>query len=77
MELSMKRKLLLTVAGAATGMVLAFGTAQAAGAPASGLDALKTLGLEQSNVLEARSRCYRRCWRHRGHRHCRRVCRRR
>lgn len=72
----MKRKLLLSVAGAATGLFLTFGAAQAAGAPASGLDTLKTLGLEQSTVTDVRWRCHRRCYWHRGHRHCRRVCRR-
>jgi hypothetical protein len=75
MELRMNRKLLLSVAGAAAALFIGFGAAQAA--PASGsLDTLKTLGLEQSNVEEARWRCRRRCYWHRGHRHCRRVCRR-
>jgi hypothetical protein len=75
MELSMNRKVFLSLAGAAVGVFMAFGSAQAA-SPATGtLDALKTLGLEQSNVSEARWRCRRRCWRHRGHWHCRRVCR--
>ena len=71
----MNRKLLLSAAGAAVAVLMACGTAQAA--PASGsLDTLKILGAEQSNVEQARWRCYRRCWWHRGHRHCRRVCRR-
>jgi len=69
----MNRKLYLSLAGAAAAAVMALGTAQAA--PATGsLDALKTLGAEQSQVEQAR--CWRRCWRHRGHWHCRRWCRR-
>ena len=71
----MNRKLLLSVAGAAAGLCIAFGSAQAA--PGSGtLDSLKTLGAEQGTVEQARWRCHRRCWRHRGHHHCRRWCRR-
>jgi hypothetical protein len=74
MELSMTRKLLLTFAGAAAAALISFGAAQAA--PASGnFQTLKAMGLEQSVVEEARRRCYRRCWRHRGHWHCRRYCR--
>ena len=71
----MKRKLLLSLAGAAAAVCLAYGTAQAALAAGS-LEGLKTLGLEQSTVEQARHRCHRRCWRHRGHWHCRRWCRR-
>ena len=70
----MNRKLFLTLAGAAVGAFLVFGTAEAAPAATGSLDALKTLGAEQSQVEQAR--CWRRCWRHRGHLHCRRVCRR-
>jgi hypothetical protein len=51
-----------------------YGTAQAAPAASGSLDALKTLGVEQSQIEQAR--CWRRCWRHRGHVHCRRWCRR-
>jgi len=70
----MKRKLLLSAAGAAAAVFIAYGTAAQA-APATGqLDALKTLGQDQSSVEKAR--CWRRCWRHRGHYHCRRYCRR-
>ena len=59
----MNRKLLLSLAGAGVGAFMAFGSAQAA-SPATGtLDALKTLGLEQSNVEQAHRRCYRRCYR--------------
>jgi len=73
MELRMNRKLLLALAGATAGVFMLYGTAQAA--PATGsLDALKTLGVEQSQMEQAR--CWRRCWRHRGHLHCRRWCRR-
>jgi hypothetical protein len=74
MELMMNRKLLLSLAGAAAGACMFLGTAQAAPASGSGLDALKTLGSDQSTVEKAR--CWRRCWRHRGHWHCRRYCRR-
>jgi hypothetical protein len=74
MELHMNRKLLLSLAGAAAGALMVFSAAQAA--PATGsLDALKTLGTEQSQVEQAR--CWRRCWRgYRGYWHCRRWCRR-
>jgi len=69
MELRMNRKLLLALAGAAAGTFMLYGTAQAA--PASGsLDGLKTLGVEQSQVEQAR--CWRRCNRW----GCRRWCRR-
>ena len=45
----MNRKLLLSLAGGAAVVCIAYGTAQAA--PATGsLEGLKTLGLEQSNV---------------------------
>jgi hypothetical protein len=49
-------------------------------APASGsLDALRMLGVEQSNVEETHwrghRRCYRRCWRSHWGWRCRRVCR--
>jgi hypothetical protein len=70
----MNRKLLLTLAGAAAGAFMLYGTAQAAPAAGGSLDALKTLGVEQSQIEQAR--CWRRCWRHRGHWHCRRWCRR-
>jgi hypothetical protein len=70
----MKRKLLLSAAGAVTAVFIAYGTAaQAAPAPGQ-LDALKTLGQDQSTVEQAR--CFRRCWRVRGGMRCRRVCRR-
>jgi hypothetical protein len=80
LELCMTRKLMLSLAGAGAALCLAVGTAQAS--PATGtLDGLKTLGIEQSNVEEARyrrhRRCHRRCWRHRGHWHCRWHCHRR
>ena len=76
MELSMTRKLLLTLAGAAAGAFMMYGSAQAAAPTGTGsLDALRILGAEQSQVEQAR--CWRRCWRHRGHYHCRRYCRRR
>jgi hypothetical protein len=69
----MNRKLLLSLAGAAAAAFMICSTAQAA--PATGsLDALKALGTERSQVEQAR--CWRRCWRHRGHWHCRRWCRR-
>jgi hypothetical protein len=74
MELRMNRKLLLTLASAAAGAFMLYGTAQAAPAASGSLDALKTLGVEQSQIEQAR--CYRRCWRHRGYWHCRRWCRR-
>jgi hypothetical protein len=70
----MNRKLLLSLAGAAAGAFMVCGTAQAAPSGSSALDALKTLGAEQSQVEQVR-RCWRRCYRHRGHYHCRRVCR--
>jgi hypothetical protein len=75
MELMMTRKLLLSLAGAAAGACMLYGTAQGAPASGSALDALKTLGSDQSTVEKAR--CWRRCWRHRGHWHCRRWCNRR
>ena len=71
----MNRKLVLSLAGAAAAVCMAVGTAQAAPASGGSLDALKTLGAEQSQVEQVR-RCWRRCYRHRGHYHCRRVCRR-
>jgi hypothetical protein len=55
----MNRKLLLTLAGAAAGAFMLYGTAQAAPAASGSLDALKTLGVEQSQIEQAR--CYRRC----------------
>lgn len=71
----MNRKLLLSAAGAAAGLFIALGTAQAAPA-ANGLETLRTLGAEQGTVEQARWRCYRRCWRGwRGGLRCRRVCR--
>jgi hypothetical protein len=70
----MKRKLLLSAAGAAAAVFIAYGSAQAA--PSTGsLDALKTLGQDQSTVEQAR--CWRRCWRVRGGWRCRRWCRHR
>jgi hypothetical protein len=73
----MKRTLLLSAAGAAAAVLMAYGTAQAAPAT-SPLEALKTLGAEQSYVEEARwRRCHRRCWRTRYGWRCRRWCRRR
>lgn len=72
----MKRKLLLSAAGAAAAVFIAYGSAQAAPATGSGsLDALKTLGLEQSSVEQARRRCHRKCWRTRYGWRCRRWCR--
>lgn len=72
----MKRKLLLSAAGAAAAVFLAYGSAQAAPAAGSGaLDSLRVLGLEQSNVEQARRRCHRRCWRTRHGWRCRRWCR--
>jgi hypothetical protein len=72
----MKRKLLLSAAGATAAVFLAYGSAQAAPAAGSGsLDALKTLGLEQSNIAQAHRRCYRRCWRTKWGWRCRRWCR--
>lgn len=69
----MNRKLLLSLAGAAAAAFMVFGAAQAA--PSSGsLDALKTLGAEQSQVEQVR-RCWRRCYRTRWGYRCRRVCR--
>ena len=70
----MKRKLLLSAAGAAAAVFISYGSAQAA--PASGsLDSLKTLGLEQSNIQQVR-RCHRRCWRTKWGWRCRRWCHR-
>jgi hypothetical protein len=74
-ELRMNRKMFLTLAGAAVGAFMVYGSAQAAPATTSGsLDALKTLGVGQSQVEQAR--CWRRCWRRGGYWHCRRWCRR-
>jgi hypothetical protein len=71
----MNRKMFLTVAGAAMGAFMVFGSAQAAPATTTGsLDALKTLGVGQSQVEQAH--CWRRCWRRGGYWHCRRWCRR-
>lgn len=76
MELRMKRKLLLSAAGATAAVFIAYGSAQAAPAAGSGsLDALRILGLEQSNVEQARRRCKRRCWKTRFGWRCRRWCR--
>jgi len=66
----MKRTLLLSAAAAAA-VFIAYGSAQAAPATSS-LDALKTLGTEQSTVEQAR--CHRRCWRTRYGWRCRRWC---
>jgi len=71
----MNRKLLLSLAGAAAAAFMVCGAAQAAPGAGGSVDALKTLGAEQSQVEQVR-RCWRRCYRHRGHYHCRRVCRR-
>jgi len=57
----MDRKLFLALAGAAVGAFMMYGSAQAAPAASGSLDALKTLGAEQSQVEQAR--CWRRCWR--------------
>jgi hypothetical protein len=66
MELRMNRKLLLALAGAAAGVFMVYGTAQAAPAASGSLAALKTLGIEQPLVEQAhwrtRSR-WRRCHR--------------
>ena len=71
----MNRKIFLSLAGAAVGAFMVCGSALAAPATTSGsLDALKTLGVGQSQVEQAR--CWRRCWRRGGHWHCRRWCRR-
>ena len=70
----MDRKMFLTLAGAAVGAFMVYGTAQAAPAATGSLDALKTLGVEQSQVEQAR--CWRRCWRRWGGWRCRRWCRR-
>jgi hypothetical protein len=69
----MNRKLVLSLAGAAAAVFMAVGAAQAA--PATGsLDTLKTLGLEQSAVEQARW-CRRRCYHRRhSHRRCYRRC---
>jgi len=72
----MKRKLLLTAAGAAAAVFITYGSAQAAPASAA-LDSLRLLGLEQSSVDQVRRRCYRRCWGTRRGWRCRRWCRRR
>jgi hypothetical protein len=69
----MKRTLLLSAAGAAAAVFIAYGSAQAAPA-SSTLDGLRVLGLEQSNVEQARRRCHRRCWRTRWGWRCRRWC---
>ena len=74
MELRMDRKLFLALAGAAAGALMMYGSAQAAPAASGSLDALKTLGAEQSQVEQAR--CWRRCWRAPGGWRCRRWCRR-
>jgi hypothetical protein len=66
----MDRKIVLTLAGAAVGALMAFGTAQAAPVVTGQLEALKTLGVEQGQVAtkshwRSRShwrRCHRR-WR--------------
>jgi hypothetical protein len=70
----MDRKLFLAWAGAAVGAFMMYGSAQAAPAASGSLDALKTLGAEQSQVEQAR--CWRRCWRAPGGWRCRRWCRR-
>ena len=65
----MNRKLFLTLAGAAVGAFLVYGTAQAAPAATGSLDALKTLGAAQSQVDQAHwrgrsrwHRCHYRRW---------------
>jgi len=68
----MKRKLLLSLAGAAAAGFMICSTAQAASATGS-LDALKILGTEQGQVEQAH--WWRRHCRH--YRHSRRVCWRR
>jgi hypothetical protein len=71
----MKRnKMFLTLAGAAVGAFMVYGSAQAAPVASNGLDALKTLTVGQSQVEQAR--CWRRCWRSGGYWHCRRRCHR-
>jgi hypothetical protein len=75
----MNRKLLLSFAGASAAVVMAVGTAQAAPGSSAG-DVLRSYAQEQSTVEDVRWRrrhCHTRCWWHRGHRHCRRVCNRR
>ena len=73
----MKRKLLLSAAGAAAAVFIAYGGSAQAAPASSGLDSLRLLGFEQSSVEQARRRCYRRCWRTRRGWRCRRWCRRR
>ena len=72
-RIMINRKLLLSLAGAAAAACMIYGTAQAAPASGPSLDALKTLGSDQSTVEKAR--CWRRCWRSRWGYRCRRVCR--
>ncbi len=75
----MSRKLLLSLASAMAAICIGYGTAQAAPGNAP-LEALRTLGLEQSNVEQTHWRryrhCHRRCWRGRYGWRCRRVCHR-
>lgn len=68
------RKLSVMLASAATAVCLFAATAQAAPANTS-LPGLKVLGQQSTLVEQARWGCRRHCWWHRGHYHCRRVCR--
>lgn len=74
----MKRKLLLSLAGASAAVVIGLATAQAAPQSSVG-DAVRSYAQDQSAVKDVRwhRRCHYRCHWHRHHRHCRRVCHRR
>jgi hypothetical protein len=73
------RKTLAALSGVAVAMALSFGMSSTSeAAPGSGLPALQ---VDQSSLVQnVHSRryhhCHRRCYRHRGHVHCRRVCHR-
>jgi hypothetical protein len=71
----MNRKLVLALAGAAAAVFMAVGLAQA-GPTSTPLPALQSI--PSSNVAPAHCtffyHCHRRCWWHRGHRHCRKWC---
>jgi hypothetical protein len=74
----MKRKLLLSLAGASAAAVMALGTAQAAPG-SSAADTLRSYSQQESTVQDVRWRrhCRHRCYWHHGRRHCRPVCHRR
>ena len=65
----MTRTLLLSLAGAATAVLLAYGSAQAAPASAS-LDGLKTLNQSTVQQVRCHRRCHRTRWGWRCHRRC-------